>query len=707
MNYRIPYYLVMLLVMLLGLGHSSICAKSNYQFDKVNSVTTVTKAVNSQTIKLGRNSTLKIKGGKFRNCRIQGNNTTIEYNGDQVVFENCTFTGSFINSSLKATNFGCKSDMTTRDIVWKSKDGKKVKTKQRQGFNNKTALESIAQFCTGSTNVSIEFNGAFFTPVIDNVPGRSEGTGNYLVIKSANGITMSGGTLIQGIYFVNCSNVHLSNISFVGLHEVHDFPPLFYQKTSFTNTKGEFYQDIKKDGFTLQNTANVVNDQYQSLGIAGASSLKFYTENGGQSKNILVEGCKFKMRNGGIGTGQKSARCNISDVVIRDCEFSHIYFQSLGLTSVSRITVDNVRSDYCLQGVDIDRWVNHLTVKNSTFLNCYTGPKQQLVLKNKSDNVDSYDNCFDNCYIQITDRIKFVDLVPYIFLVGQGDIGKSFTIKNCTFDIHSTSMPVEGFICRNSILDLENVTVNLYCSTKREKSDIPRLFNTGGSLMLGANYTPQINLNNVRFNITGGRIGYIASPAGPKYELNLNNVIISGKASCVYPAFANLSKLTMSGTTIDIECKSSLIDKIPSVKLNNTRCLNVKGMVYNSGGLKDDLSVSFHDSEFNCKGRFLNLYQAQKAQVDIQNNKVSCGTMVNFSDDPANLSLKLLNNSVNVSGNEVFSGVAKAKRSFVPSRVTVTGNTFNARSRASLYDNAASSSARSVFSKGSNSINLR
>lgn len=693
-------------LMALGMGCASINAQNNNQYSKANASIIVNNVVNSQTISLGKNTTLHIQGGKFRNCHIKGSNTTVNCNTEQVVFENCTFSGTFSNSSLKATNFGCKSDMSTRAIVWSSKDGKRVKTKQRHGSDNKKSLESLAQFCSNSSNISIDFNGAFFTPIVDNIAGRPEGKGNILTIKSANALTLRGGTLIQGFYFVNCSKVRMSDISFVGYHEIHDFPTLYYKAASFSNPKGTFYQAIKSGKYSVKNTGNIVGDQYQALGIAGANTIQFVTEKGSVSKDILIENCNFEMRTAGICVGHNNFRCDVRDVVIRNCNFSHMYFQPLGFTGATRVTVDNVHSDYCLQGVDIDRWVSQLVVKNSTFLNCYNGPKQELTLKMKSDTENSYDICFDNCHIQINERIKYVDLAHYIFTTGQTTEHDKFVIKNCTFDIDCNMMPVGGFNNRNSQLELNNITINLHSSTNHDKYDVARLFNTAGTLLFGANYTPRISLKNVKINVDGTRLAYIASPAGQRFALDLNNVAISGNGSCVYPAFSNLSELSMNGTTIGIDCKSSLIEKTPHVSLDYVKCSHIGGMVYNNGGI-DEALVSIRNSELNCQSNFLNLIQAKRAQVDIQSNKLTCQSLVNLADDPTNLSLNVKANIAKVTGNVVFSGVAKAKKSFVPEHVVVTGNTFNASSRSTLFDNTVSSNARRVFSQGSNTINVR
>ncbi|UKI44578.1 MAG: hypothetical protein L6U16_03260 [Porphyromonadaceae bacterium] len=39
-------------------------------------------------------------------------------------------------------------------------------------------------------------------------------------------MAMHGGTLISGIRFIDCSNIEVSEMRFVGYHECHDFPAI-------------------------------------------------------------------------------------------------------------------------------------------------------------------------------------------------------------------------------------------------------------------------------------------------------------------------------------------------------------------------------------------------------------------------------------------------------------------------------------------------
>lgn len=689
--------LLIILSIMLTMSCSATNPQNSAQYAASNAVITMNKTVTNQTINFGRNTTISFQGGRFKNCHLQGNNTSITVTDDGVAFENCTFSGTFINSQLKATNFGCNPDMQSVPYIWKSKNGDKVKTKIRQGTNNKKSLESIAQFCTRSKNVSIEFNGAFFTPVIDNIPGKSEGTSNYLTIKNAERLSLQGGTLIQGFYFYNCSDLHVYGINFVGLHEVHDFPTIYSSAASLTDVKNSYYSAAKAQGLTINNTANITADQYVRLGLAGTSTIRLISEKGGKSKNVQIDNCNFEMRTGGIGMGLSSERSNIQNVAITNCKFSHIYFQPLGFSSVSGVTVDNIQADYCLQPFGLGRWANNVKVKNSKFYNCVYGPKQQLDIKQTKDTTDCFSNMIDNCYIQINDRLNYVDTEHYVLLVGQAGPNAAFTVKNSVFDLKSNKRS-QGVLCRAAALILENVTINLECSSNAEKSDVPRIFNTGAKLLLSANYKPHIILNNVVVNTKNTRIGYIASPAGPAFDLSMNDSKIIGNCICTYPAFSGLNKLAMSNVNVGVRCQSTFIEKVPSVSLNSVKCLNIGNMCYNSAGLSDALFVNIQNSELASKGRFLNLYDTQSANVNILGCKINCSTFVRLTKDPRSMSMNISGNVVMATANEVFTGVEKATQSFAPGKVKINGNQFSSSASASLYNRNANSNVRKVFS---------
>lgn len=687
------------MIVLMCLVMAASCMVSQAQnissMTKANSTVTVDRLVSNQTINLGQGTRLKIlSGGGFKNCKLVGNNSVVEVNGNAVAFDNCTFSGSFVNSALKATHFGCKPDMISKPFVWRAKDGKKVNTKIRQGTNNKKALGSLAQFCSGSKNVTIELNGAFFTPVVDNTKQKSEGTSNYLTVKNATALTIHGGTIIQGIYFYNCSKIHVHDVNFVGLHEVHDFPRLFTKTSSFTDVKSSYYEKLRSKGYTQENTSNIVADQYCSLGIGG-SSMRFIAQDGIVSEDILVENCRFEMRSEGIGTGLKNKRGNINNAVIRNCDFSHIYFQPVGFSGISNVLVDNVKIDYCLQPFSMGRWANRVKVQNSKCYNCFTGPKQELDIRSVEDTEYSYGNTVDNCYIQINDKVEYIDLDGFIFLAGQAKKGDFYTIRNTVFDIQKTS-PMGGFLCRSYGLKLENVNINITYHSQQEKYDMSRLFNTGGGLVFDANYVPHIMLDNVKIN-ANTRFAYLANNTGVQFDLSLNNVTLSGNAICVYPVFSGLNRLNINSSTMDITCQSTLIERTPRVSINNLTCTSVGSMVFNSSGIKDDIHVTIANSTIKSKGAMLNMSQTAKSIVKVTGCTVQCGSMVSFTAEPQSLSMSLSNNAVNNTGSAVFAGLDKAKNVFKPQNVSVTGNIFTASKATNLYDKAATNNVRKVF----------
>lgn len=688
----------------------SVSHAHNYNVGHVkdNAVINVTSNVVNQTLKLEKNSTLICQGGRFINCTIVGNNTKVVVSSNECVFQNCTFSGTFVNSRLCATNFGCKADMNSKEFMWSLKDKKNVRTKIRYGTDNKKQLDQLAQFCSNSQNLTIEFNGSFYTSVIDNLPSRSEGRGNYLLIKGAEGLVLYGGTLMQGIFFVNCSNLHIHDIRFVGLHEPHDFPTLFYTASSFNNANGSFYKQIKQSKRTMNNTASIVADQYSSFGLAGSSSMRFHAENGKVSKNILVENCSFEMRNQGIGTGGSGNKENIRDVTIRNCSFDHIYFQPIGFSCVTNLIVDNVTTNYCLQPFSISRWANHVTIKNSKFYNSFTGPKQELSIRNISDLDDCNNNIVDNCYIQINDCIKYVDVQPFIFLAGQAESGAVFNINRTTFDVQSSSTMISGISSRVQTLKFTDCVININSKTNHDKYDIPRIFNTGGALLQGVQTPPHIILNNVLLNLKNTRVAYFASPTGQTFNLSMSNVEVSGsKSSIVFPAFSELNKLTMNDCKINLDCSSSLIEKISCVDVRNFTCSNIANMFYNSGGVTGNLSLNMIGVTAKCKGSFLYLINAGNSDVTIDGCNVNCGTIVNFANEPQNLSMKVTRNKVISSATELFKGVENTGKKFVSTKVKVNGNQFSSANSASLYNQNVSRNVRAVFSNNTVSSTIR
>ena len=232
------------------------------------------------------------------------------------MFENCSFNGTFCNSSLVATNFGCSDNLTKKAFKWSFGDGAGrtsaniYKYVAANSINNKKGLDMIAQFCSGSSGVSINFNGKFYTPVadFDGIKGT-----NVMVIKNASKLNLSGGTLVQGLVFYNCSDVTINSMNFVGQHTIHDFPIVY------ATAKDDFSK--AGAGLSTRNCYNIVANQFGACGLA-PEGIYIKVDQGKESRNFLIENCGFEMRANGVITGVKGRTNNIHHVTVKDCKFS-------------------------------------------------------------------------------------------------------------------------------------------------------------------------------------------------------------------------------------------------------------------------------------------------------------------------------------------------------------------------------------------------
>ncbi|MCQ2290401.1 MAG: hypothetical protein MJZ63_03895, partial [Muribaculaceae bacterium] len=183
----------------------------------------ITKELKASSIKIGDNSTIIFAGGRITGAKITAKNLKIVVPDSKTYFNNCTLSGNIINSKLKATNFGCKADMST---LYKNKWSYKSLPQQtigyRTGTDNFKTMERIATFLNGSTNVDFEWNGAFFTAHQSSAAIYAP---PYIRIEGCKNMVMHGGVLISGIRFVDCSNLEVSNMASMTYHECQDFHP--------------------------------------------------------------------------------------------------------------------------------------------------------------------------------------------------------------------------------------------------------------------------------------------------------------------------------------------------------------------------------------------------------------------------------------------------------------------------------------------------
>ncbi|MBR1881925.1 MAG: hypothetical protein IJ808_02750 [Muribaculaceae bacterium] len=668
---------------------SSVMAVENYS--QSNKTYYITQVISNKQIKLGANSKLIFKGGSFRNCTLVGNNTVVVPDGESVIFSHCTFKGTFADSKVYATNFGCVNDMKSKSYSWKFKKRKAQNTKLRYGTDNKTALDAVAAFCSGSKNVSVNFNGQFYTPVVDNRPGKSEGNSNKMVISNASGLELYGGSLIQGLYLVDAQNVKIHDMRFLGQHEVHDFPPLYSSSDIFN--KSNTHARVKKLGLSQDLCYNISNDQYNACGLA-PEAIYFVATTKGECSNMLVENCHAEMRMSGIVAGARREKTNVKKLTIKNCTFSHIYWQPIGLHS-SEIIVDGIEADYCMQGVDMSNGANRAVIKNSRFMNCFTGPKQQTY-NNVSGAPDwTYGNVMENCYYQINSTVEYVDSEPYLFYASQAANEDYCELRNMTFDVN-TNRRTSGFISLAYGLKITDLKLNLTVNSQESNYDILRLTAPQGSLVNAKYTTPQIIINGAQINLNA-RVAYFATNSGSQLNLQLKDVVVNGSGQFTYPCFNTLTLVSIDKMQMNVPCKG-LFERCKECNVNALNALNVSGVLYSSASV-DAKSVSFtmKNSAIKTTADAFKLDNAITHKINVSQNQISCANLVNFRK-VGDLQLSITNNRILSSSPQLITGMANLSTSQLKSnKFTVTGNVFDGTRQAVVCDRAYLNKYSSLF----------
>lgn len=488
---------------------------------------------------------------KLVGVTINGNNITVKPHGAEVAFENCTFNTTIVNSDVVATNFGLVGDMTTttRDIVIKSRA---LRAGIRGGTDNTRAWLQLAQFLTNSRGVSVTFNGSFY---------NNQGT-RFVHIYDARGLSLQGGTMIMGLRLVNCNDVSVNGISWVGYHEPHDFPPI-YDKEPVT------FNGIR---YTTANSFKMKGDGLANIGIADDGIWAYVDTDGKTSSNLDIRHCHFEMRQGGIMIGTRSDKRITTNVTIDSCTMSHIAYQPLGFHA-SRCTATHITSDYCFQPIDISTCSNHVTVSDSRFTRCATGPKQETGTQFRSM---LHDNAINRCYFEINDDYFMLDGSQFTLSIAEGAPGDVFHMSDCTFDVKK-DRAFGGVRCRTSRAVLSNVTfnfdINLHPKSK-SKWSMTEVFSVFGK----SASNPHFDLNNVTINLSQGtKLNQLCFPHVAGVDMRFS-----------------ASDLTVNGPGTINACFNTVKD----LRLN--RCaLNARATTLFSGA-KNTVS-SLKDNTFNCR----------------------------------------------------------------------------------------------------------
>ena len=603
----------------------SCAAQNANSMRQANRTYTINKTINGGTLAVGDGSTLVFhKGGKIVNATITGRNIKVVPNGSDVAFQNCNFTNAtIVNSSLQATNLGLVPNMTSKPYNYTYK-GMRINTTINQGTDNTRAWQQLAQFLSNSSGVKMTFNGSFFS-------GEQV---KSITISDARNMELSGGTMIMGFRLMNCNDVSIHDIKWVGYQGVHDFPPI-YTKEPLT---------LNGVNYNSNNAFFLKNDRIASMGVADDGIRIEIDNDNKRSENIIVQRCHFEMRQDGLSVGVRSNKRIVRNVKCLDCTASHIIYQPIGFHA-SNCQVNNMVGEYCLQGLDIAEYSNNIVATNCRFTRCATGPKQESIPEFKDM---SCNNLIDGCYFSINDDYLLLDGSNYILNVSEGAKGDVFTVRNTTFDI-KRNRPIGTIRNRTGKVVMENVTVNIDCklpTNSSEKWSSLDVFSIFGA----TNHTPQYELKNVIINLaTGTKINSLCYPHVKGKELNFNatNLTITG-AGTVDTYFNTIKNVELSNCNLALP-SFNVAKSVNSLEATRCNIASTKCLYENSGN----------------------------GTLKLKNNTIKSEKVVDFKATPKLVEMQ--GNNIEITGGEAFAG-ADSKASLNSKNFKVAGNSFTRKS---------------------------
>ena len=613
------------LILMVMTSMMSCAAQNANSMRQANRTYTINKTINGGTLAVGDGSTLVFhKGGKIVNATITGRNIKVVPNGSDVAFQNCNFTNAtIVNSSLQATNLGLVPNMTSKPYNYTYK-GMRINTTINQGTDNTRAWQQLAQFLSNSSGVKMTFNGSFFS-------GEQV---KSITISDARNMELSGGTMIMGFRLMNCNDVSIHDIKWVGYQGVHDFPPI-YTKEPLT---------LNGVNYNSNNAFFLKNDRIASMGVADDGIRIEIDNDNKRSENIIVQRCHFEMRQDGLSVGVRSNKRIVRNVKCLDCTASHIIYQPIGFHA-SNCQVNNMVGEYCLQGLDIAEYSNNIVATNCRFTRCATGPKQESIPEFKDM---SCNNLIDGCYFSINDDYLLLDGSNYILNVSEGAKGDVFTVRNTTFDI-KRNRPIGTIRNRTGKVVMENVTVNIDCklpTNSSEKWSSLDVFSIFGA----TNHTPQYELKNVIINLaTGTKINSLCYPHVKGKELNFNatNLTITG-AGTVDTYFNTIKNVELSNCNLALP-SFNVAKSVNSLEATRCNIASTKCLYENSGN----------------------------GTLKLKNNTIKSEKVVDFKATPKLVEMQ--GNNIEITGGEAFAG-ADSKASLNSKNFKVAGNSFTRKS---------------------------
>ena len=603
----------------------SCAAQNANSMRQANRTYTINKTMNGGTLALGDGCTLVFqKGGKIVNATIIGRNIKVVPNGSDVAFQNCNFTNAtIVNSSLQATNLGLVPNMTSKPHSYTYK-GMRINTTINQGTDNTRAWQQLAQFLSNSSGVKLTFNGSFYS-------GEQVKT---ITISDACNMELSGGTMIMGFKLMNCNDVSVHDIKWVGYQGVHDFPPI-YTKEPLT---------LNGVNYNSNNAFFLKNDRIASMGVADDGIRIEIDNDNKRSENIIVQRCHFEMRQDGLSVGVRSNKRIVRNVKCLDCTASHIIYQPIGFHA-SNCQVNNMVAEYCLQGVDISTCSNNIAVTNSRFTRCATGPKQESTKEFMSM---TYNNVIDGCYFGINDDYFLLDGSNYIFNVSEGAKDDVFTVRNTTFDI-KRNRPIGTIRNRTGKVVMENVTVNIDCklaTNSTEKWSSLDVFSIFGA----TNHTPQYELKNVTINLAAGtKINSLFFPhvSGKQMNVKATNLKVTGNGT-IATYFNTIERIEMTNCSLALP-STTVAKSVNSLEAMGCNIASTKCLYENSSN----------------------------GILKLKNNTIKSEKVVDFKATPKLVEMQ--GNNIEITGGEAFAG-ADSKASLNSKNFKVAGNSFTRKS---------------------------
>lgn len=572
--------------------------------------------------------------------------------GEELIFDGCSFTGCrFVDSELFATNFGAISGMTSIDSTYSQPKSQGLAYRMRKRPNSPPSLSGpedttniaefnqIEHFLSGSDGIKLKFNGSFYTA-----------QPKILVVNSARNLVLYGDPaldgatppckLIHGICMKDCLNVHIHDLSFVGFHEVHEFPVCVTKRTQLFNhltdykrlpetfntyglkvgadeqqrsayllikdwvdTYGIFTGDLDaamspinpeesgvykalKDAFK-ENTYDIDEDNIplMNFGIAETAIRAERTINGLLCGLIEIDRCHFEMRQDGtVGynyfndsdTGENICH-HLSGFHVHDCTFDHIYYQAVSSYCADAL-FERISATYCMQGVDISTSASNTVVRDSDFTHCATGPKQAC---EEGYEVHVHHNLIENCCFTIDDQYCIMNTSHFMCLAEQGRVRDTFVVRDCTFNMCSRFRS-SGLICRAWNTRFERVVFNMgSLYTDLSQAAVAYMVGMGSALREGTMYNDvSVEFIGCEMNVNCRVYNLVephASGIKPSVFFRECQVVGSGSISANYFSFCSRVDVSDCGFMLP---NSHLVDRCDNVILLDSNFSHSTGAAF-------------------------------------------------------------------------------------------------------------------------------